>query len=144
MGRPPKERRVEQIPLVTHFKPAGIPLRGLEEVVLTIEEMEAIRLADMEQLDQAEAAGRMEISPPTFNRMVNQAHQKIAAALWQGRALRVEGGNFRIACCAKSAMRQLACMACGHRWEMPHGTGRRCHELTCPVCQADTVKRVTE
>ncbi|WP_094604838.1 hypothetical protein SPSIL_019030 [Sporomusa silvacetica DSM 10669] len=96
MGRPHKERRVEQLPPVTHYKPAGVPLRNLEEVTLTIEEMEAIRLADIEQLDQAAAATRMEVSRPTFHRIVNTAHQKIAAALWGGHALRVYGGTFRI------------------------------------------------
>jgi len=121
MARPPKERRVEQLPPVTHYKPAGIPLRSLEEVVLTVEEMEAIRLADIEQLDQATAAGRMEISPPTFNRIVNLAHQKIAAALWQGSALRVEGGNFRLVQRSNRQGRQFVCQACGHRWEVPRG-----------------------
>jgi len=66
MARPHKERRVEQLPPVTHYKPAGVPLRNLEEVILTIEEMEAIRLADIEQLDQAAAATRMEVSRPPF------------------------------------------------------------------------------
>ena len=97
MARPPKERLVEQLPTVTYYKPVGVPLHGVEDVVLTVEEMEAVRLVDIEQLDQATAASRMEISSPTFNRMVNQAHHKSATALWQGAALRVEGGNFRLA-----------------------------------------------
>ena len=88
MGRPHKERRVEQIPSVTHYKPAGIPLRGLEEINLTIVEMEAIRLADIEQLDQGAAADRMEVSRPTFHRIINTAHKKIASALWKGQAIR--------------------------------------------------------
>jgi predicted DNA-binding protein (UPF0251 family) len=144
MGRPPKERRVEQLPPVTHYKPAGVPLRTLEEVILTIEEMEAIRLADIEQLGQGAAAERMEVSRPTFNRIVNTAHQKIAVALWQGHALRVDGGNFRIAHHCQTGMRHFTCQTCGHKWALPHGTGQRCHDLTCPACQASTVTRADE
>ena len=56
MARPPKERLVEQLPTVTYYKPVGVPLHGVEDVVLTVEEMEAVRLVDIEQLDQASAA----------------------------------------------------------------------------------------
>lgn len=136
MGRPHKERRVEQLPPVTHYKPAGVPLRLLEEITLTIEEMEAIRLADIEQLDQGAAAERMEISRPTFHRIVNTAHQKIASALWEGHALRVDGGNFRIAHRCQTSLRHFTCQTCGHKWNLPRGTGQRCQDLQCPACQA--------
>lgn len=141
MVRPHKERRVEKLPPVTHYKPAGIPLRSLEEITLTIEEMEAIRLADIELLDQAAAAERMEISRPTFHRILNKAHQKIAAALWQGQALRVDGGNFKIAHHCQTSLRYFTCEACGHKWSLPHGTGQRCHDLACPTCQEFKVIR---
>ena len=144
MGRPHKERRVEQLPPVTHYKPAGVPLRNLEEVTLTIEEMEAIRLADIEQLDQAAAAMRMEISRPTFHRIVNTAHQKIAAALWGGHALRVDGGTFRIDHQCQSGLRHFTCQTCNHIWTLPRGNGQRCHDLVCPACQAATVSRDDE
>lgn len=144
MGRPHKERRVEQIPSVTHYKPAGIPLRGLEEINLTIVEMEAIRLADIEQLDQGAAADRMEVSRPTFHRIINTAHQKIASALWKGQAIRIDGGNFRIAHHCQTGMRHFICAHCGHRWSLPHGTGQRCHDLICPACQASDVRRDEE
>lgn len=141
MGRPHKERRVEQLPPVTHYKPAGIPLRNIEEVILTVEEMEAIRLADIEQLDQAEAAERMDVSRPTFNRIVNTAHQKIASALWQGQALRVEGGTFRIDHCRHHGWRQFICHDCGNQWTLPHGGGPRCRDLICPACSSPAVSR---
>lgn len=144
MARPPKERVVEQMPTVTHYKPAGVPMRTLEEVILTVEEMEAIRLADMEQLDQAAAASRMEISPPTFNRIINQAHQKIATALWRGAALRVEGGNFRLIHHGKRRGRQMTCDACSHRWELPRGGGHCMQEACCPVCRSNNVRRNPE
>ena len=141
MVRPHKERRIENLPPLTHYKPVGIPLHGIEEVILTIEEMEAIRLADIEQLDQAAAAASMEISRPTFHRIVNLAHQKIAFALWQGKALRVDGGNFRIAHQCQTGLRHCLCQTCNHKWTVPHGTGERCHDLDCPACQNHTVIR---
>jgi predicted DNA-binding protein (UPF0251 family) len=74
------------------FKPAGVPIRGLEEVVITLDEVEAVRLADLEGLYQEQAAVRMEVSRPTFSRIVESAHHKIAEALIQGKALKIEGG----------------------------------------------------
>lgn len=144
MVRPHKERRVEKLPPLTHYKPVGIPLHNLEEIILTIEEMEAIRLADIEQLDQAAAADSMEISRPTFHRIVNRAHQKIASALWQGQALRVDGGKFRVAHQCQTSLRHCLCRTCGHKWSVPHGTGQRCHDLPCPSCQNLTVSRNRE
>ena len=144
MARPPKERKVEKLPPVTHYKPAGVPLHNLEEITLTIEEMEAIRLADIELLDQAASAERMEVSRPTFHRILNKAHQKIAAALWQGQALRVDGGNFRIEHRCRTGLRHFVCKTCGHRFTLPHGTGQRCQDLICSACQASTVVRAEE
>ncbi|MPM34199.1 hypothetical protein SDC9_80781 [bioreactor metagenome] len=141
MVRPQKERRVEQLPPVTSYKPAGIPLRSVEEIVLTIEEMEAIRLSDVEQLDQTGAAGRMEISAPTFNRILNGAHRKIATALWQGYALRIDGGNFRVAHQCKQGPRYFICHECEHSWSLPHGTGQSAKDLNCPSCQTANISR---
>ena len=70
MARPQKERMVEKIPKVIYYKPAGIPLNEIKELSLTIEQMEAIRLIDIELLDQATAAEKMNVSRPTFNRCV--------------------------------------------------------------------------
>lgn len=80
------------LPGATYFKPAGIPLSTLDEVVVTLDELEAIRLADLEGLYQEQAAERMKISRPTFSRVVDSARRKIADALVNGKALRVEGG----------------------------------------------------
>ena len=66
MARPFKWKRVERLPEVTYFKPGGVPLRELEEVVLLVEEMEAVRLKDYLGLEQEACAERMEISRPTF------------------------------------------------------------------------------
>jgi predicted DNA-binding protein (UPF0251 family) len=86
-------RYIEHSPEVTYYKPAGIPMRVLEEVVISLDEIEAIRLADYEKFYQEEAAGRMNISRQTFGRIIESAHQKIAEAILNGKAIRIEGGN---------------------------------------------------
>jgi predicted DNA-binding protein (UPF0251 family) len=75
------------------FKPAGIPARALDEVLLTLDELEALRLADLEGLYQDEAAVRMSVSRPTFGRIVEAARRKVARALLQGLVLRIDGGT---------------------------------------------------
>jgi predicted DNA-binding protein (UPF0251 family) len=97
MPRPPKSRRVAFLPEATYFKPAGIPLRVLDEITLSVEEAEAIRLKDLEGLAQAQGAEKMNISRPTFQRVLASARRKIADALLKGKAIRIEGGNFEIA-----------------------------------------------
>ncbi len=94
MPRHKKLRCVSHMPDCTYFKPAGIPARHLEEVVLKVEEMEAIRLKDLFGLDQVECASRMEISRPTFQRILAEARQKVALVLVEGKALRIDGGAF--------------------------------------------------
>jgi len=96
MPRPPKCRRVAFLPSVTYFKPAGIPLRALDEVRLSVEEAEAIRLKDLEGLEQEQGAEKMNISRPTFQRVLASAREKIADALLHGKAIRIEGGNFEM------------------------------------------------
>lgn len=91
MPRPVKCRRIEHTPSVQYFKPAGIPLRDLEEVVLLPDEVEALRLADLEGLYQEECARRMEVSRATFGTIVASARKKTAQALVQGLAIRLQG-----------------------------------------------------
>lgn len=82
------------MPGVKYYKPAGIPLRFLDEVCLSIEEMESVRLKDLEDLDQEQCAQQMNISRSTFQRVLGSARKKIAEALLSGKAIRIEGGNF--------------------------------------------------
>lgn len=96
MPRPRLCRRVKFLPETTYFKPAGIPLRKLEEVVLTVDEFEAIRLKDLEGLEQEKAAERMRISQPTFFRLLDSARRKIADAIVKGKAIKIEGGSYKI------------------------------------------------
>lgn len=93
MPRPVMERRVSGRPASPLFKPAGIPVRDLPEIVLTLDEFEALRLADYDGLYQEAAALRMGVSRQTFGRIVESGRRKIADALVNGKALRVEGGR---------------------------------------------------
>ena len=138
--RPPKQKQVQQLPPVNLFKPAGSRLADVAEVVLTIEEMEAIRLADVEGMDQEPGSECMNISRPTFHRMLERAHQKIGQALWEGKAIRIEGGNFRVTGC-QNRLRCFECKSCGHSWEVPCGTGQRGCDMPCPGCGAKAACR---
>lgn len=89
-------RQVAHHPDVIYYKPAGIPMRDLQELVLHVEELEALRLADLEGLYQEAAAEKMEVSRATFGRIIGEARQKIAKALIQGMAIRIEGGSFKM------------------------------------------------
>lgn len=92
MPRPRKPRLVRCDVAATYFKPRGIPLRDLEEVTLSLDGLEAMRLADVDGLDQTAAAELMGISRSTFSRLVAEARRSVATALTQGAALRIEGG----------------------------------------------------
>ena len=94
MARPPKCRAVSALPSVTYYKPAGIPLRLIKEVVLPVEGLEALRLKDVEGLEQTECSIRMGISRPTFQRVLYRARKTVAEALTSGMALKIEGGVF--------------------------------------------------
>ena len=96
MPRPRHCRRVAQMPQVNYYKPRGVPLSVLEQVNLTVDELEAIRLTDFEGLYQAEAAEKMNISRQTLGRIIASAHKKIADVLVNGKALLIEGGPVEI------------------------------------------------
>ena len=103
MPRPCNRRRVAGRPAISVFKPVRIPLADLEEVVMTLDEFEAIRLADLDGRYQEQAADAMRVSRPTFSRIVESAHRKIADALVHGKALRIEGGPVHL--CARRCCR---------------------------------------
>lgn len=96
MARPIKCRRISCTPAARYFKPVGIPLRELDEIVLGLDELEAMRLADLEGLYQVDAAAKMDISRQTIGNILNSAHRKLADALLNGKALRIgpdDGGE---------------------------------------------------
>ncbi len=134
MARPRASRRINSLPECTYFKPRGIPLAALEEVQLTVDEVEAIRLADLEGLYQEEAAQRMKVSRATFGRILDAAHKKVADALVTGKALRIEGGDVEIV-----SQRMFRCEDCCHQWEAPYGTGR---PDSCPSCKSHSIHRI--
>ncbi|OHE59453.1 MAG: hypothetical protein A2Z47_08635 [Thermodesulfovibrio sp. RBG_19FT_COMBO_42_12] len=96
MARPKCKRLVTGLPEANYFKPRGIPLYQLEEIVLTVDEFEAIKLADSEGLYHEEAAEKMGISRQTFGRVIESARKKVAQALTKGKALKIEGGMFQM------------------------------------------------
>ena len=96
MPRPRKRRLLDRAPRAAIYKPSGIPLHGLRRVSLLQEELEALRLADLEGLTQEQAAGRMGVSRSTFQRIVVRARRQVALALTEGHALQIEGGTFEV------------------------------------------------
>ncbi len=89
MVRPNKKRRVRFDPEVTYFKPRGLPLRSLEAVELTKEEVETLRLKNIEGLTQIEAAKKMDTSQSTFQRILASAYEKVSRALVEGKAIKI-------------------------------------------------------
>jgi len=133
MPRPVKYRRVESIPGVTYFKPSGIPLRTIDEVNLSVEEAEAIRLKDLEGLEQEQGAERMSISRTTFQRVLASGRQKIADALLNGKSIRIQGGNFEM------AYSRFKCLN-GHEWEVPFEEMTSTQPQLCPTCDTEGIE----
>ncbi len=136
MPRPQNCRRIAFLPDVTVFKPAGIPGRTLPEIVVTLDELEAIRLADLESLYQEQAASRMEVSRQTFGNIISSAHAKLADCIVNGKMLRIEGGSVMVL-----QQRRFRCSDCGHAWNVPHGTGR---PQGCPSCKSINFHRAED
>lgn len=112
MARSKMQKMVHQPPLYTSFKPAGIMKSMLQSLAMTLDEYEAIRLADYMGMDHAEAAEEMEISRSTFSRLVEKARQKIAKFLVEGKELFIEGGNVHF------RGNIIRCQDCGHMFNI--------------------------
>lgn len=135
MPRPCKCRRIRCDPAHTYFKPRGIPVTELDEVVLKLEELEAMRLADLEALYHEKAAEKMNISRQTFDRILLRAHATVADAIVNGKAIKIEGGNIM------ADERKFRCSDCSHAWALAYGTGR---PDACPACQGKNIHRAAE
>lgn len=133
MARPRKCRWVESEPNVTFFKPQGIPLRGLEQVVISVDELEALRLSDYLGLNQEEVAQEMQVSRPTVTRMLARARQAIADALVHGKAIKIEGGDYQI------AAPRFSCQTCDYTWTNPAGYSQ---PQFCPQCEGEDIIRL--
>lgn len=160
MPRPRLSRRVWFQPGVTYFKPAGIPIIALLETVLTVDEFEAIRLKDFEGMEQEQAAKKMKISQPTFHRLILSARKKVADALVNGKAIKIEGGSYKM---VQQPMQpgmgrgagggrgrggrgmgfggpamSCVCTSCGYQQQKQRGVP--CATLVCPKCGAPMVR----
>jgi len=132
-GRPRCPRRIEAEPNVTYFKPRGIPLKDLEVVVLTPEELEIVRLLDLNGLDQEGAARKMGISRRVLWEDLQSIRKKIAEALVEGKAIEINGGNFVL---AKNP--RYTCNGCHMEWRVADGAE---DPKRCPECGHDQISR---
>jgi uncharacterized protein len=132
-GRPRCPRRIEREPDITYFKPRGIPLNQLGVVRILVEELEAIRLTDIEGMEQEQAAQSMGISRRAFWEDLQRARSKIAVALVEGKAIRIEGGSYRV-----DAKRMQRCLDCNNQWE-EHGEISKSQK--CPECGSENISR---
>jgi len=143
MVRPRRERRISFQPDVTYFKPAGVPMSELKETVLSFSELEALRLLNIEEIEQNNAAKKMNISQSTLSRLVQSARKKLTNALIEGHAIKIEGGNFKMESQKGWGKgRQIGfaagpggfclCPKCNHKEK--HDRGVACYKKKCPKC----------
>ncbi len=150
MVRPRKNRVVEFEPNITYFKPTGIPLKELDEVQLSIEELEALRLEFLEKNKYSDSAKKMKVSRATFSRILHSAGKKLAEALVNGKAIRIEGGSYSLKKGGNIMPRGFGrgrgqgqgfglgpggycvCPSCGEK--VQHIRGTPCYNQKCPKC----------
>ena len=133
MVKPKKIRNVLYPPKTIYFSPRGVPVKDLTDVIITVDEYEAIRLADHKKLKQEEAAKKMNISRPTFTRIIESARRKVAEALVNVKAIMVEGGSFVF------LKNRIRCISCSNIWEiqkMPR------INLFCPNCGSKNLEDI--
>lgn len=133
MPRPRKRRRVWREPKPAIFKPVGVPLDQLKTITLLHEELEALRLVDLEGKYQESAAQEMDVSRSTLQRIVHEARSKVVQALTEGASLHIEGGTFMV------ARVRWQCADCGYEWEIEHGSGQRA-PVRCPACDSSIIR----
>ncbi len=127
MARPVKPKLVREAHRPCCYRPQGEPASGME-VVVSVEELEALRLVDLEGLYQQDAAAQMEISRPTLQRMVNEARAKLVGALVTGSVLRIEGGNYIL----RKSDEMYRCGRCGKQFARPER--EKTESCRCPAC----------
>lgn len=125
MPRPRKRRRVCELPETLLFKPAGKPITESELVVITIDEYEVIRLIDLEGLNQEECAERMEVARSTIQRMYEEVKRKLADSIVNGKAFKIEGGDYKLCEFDRGDCTTPCCMEKNrNRAAMGRGAGR--------------------
>lgn len=130
MARPTKWRKIENVPIVPYFIPSDKDVDEIPENILKLEELEAVRLKDLEGLEQSECAEKMEVSRPTFQRILLSAREKIADSLVNGKTIHIEGGNFTRNICP------VRCLDCGKEWMESYENMETIKngEYACPAC----------
>lgn len=136
LARPTKWRKIEHVPVIPYFVPAEEGIEKVDENILKLEELEAIRLKDLEGLEQSECAERMEVSRPTFQRILLAAREKIADSLIHGKMIRIEGGNFTRNICP------VKCEKCGKEWAESYENVESIQsgDYICTTCGSHHVK----
>lgn len=129
MPRPTKFRRVEFFPKDTYFIPSGKLKCEMEEELLKVEELEAMRLKDIQGLNQEECAEKMQVSRQTFQLIIDSARKKVATALTEGKAIRITGGHYTTNHCV------FKCMDCGTAYEINFEQDK----YSCPECGSDQI-----
>ena len=129
MPRPEIERVVHKPPIFSRFKPVGITGKMLDTITLSLDEYEAFRLADQLCYSQEEAAEEMEISRPTFTRLIEKARKKIADFIIEGKLLTIDGGNIHF----RSNL--IKCTNCGHLFN----TNIKTFFTECPECHSENL-----
>jgi uncharacterized protein len=151
MVRPRKTKTVNFDPDVTYFKPRAVPLNQLEEVEITLDELETLRLSNLEKLSQADSADKMNIHQSTFQRTLTRAREKITDALVNGKAIKINGGEYKMqkgnrtgplgqgrgrermgSSFAAGPVGDCICPKCGYKQK--HQRGIPCTNMKCPKC----------
>ena len=132
MVRPRKIKFVNFEPDITYFKPRAVPLNQLEEVEITIDELETLRLSNLKNMNQSKAASKMKIHQSTFHRTMARAMKKITDALVNGKAIKIGGGNFEM------AVRRFRCND-GHEWDVPFENLIANPPVACPKCRTPDI-----
>lgn len=129
MPRKTRCRRVEISPGTTSFVPLNKRMDNMDDMVLTLEELEAMRLKDIEGLTQQECAERMEISRQTFQNIIDSARKKVAVALINGLSITIKGGYFKFPYC------EIECRSCHAIYSVQYPQDRK----VCPICNSSRV-----
>ena len=132
MRGPYRKRRIHRPPQFNNFKPSGVPRKFLESVVLTVDEFEAIRLADYQQMEHQQAADEMNISRPTFTRLIEKARQKMAQVIIEGKELIIMGGNIDFVHTLQE------CKDCGEVIQLPYSD----EYAECPDCGSANIENL--
>ena len=151
----PRHKRIRKIffqPDVTYFRPRGILLSNLEEITISFDEIEAVRLIDSEGIEQSQAGKKMGISQSTLSRLLKTARKKLANAIINGKAIKIQGGDFKMEFPRGRGLGRGAgrgqggfgaggfcvCPKCGYK--EPHKLGEPCYKKKCPKCGAQMTR----